>query len=111
MSHLVTNLNDRRLAFEHKYVNDQEVLFKITAKRNKLAAEWVAGLIDLDGTEQEQYIVSFIDLHLEEIGDQALIDKIKIDLGHHGHVLSEMDIQFKLDSLFIEAKDQFMEGL
>ena len=41
----MNTFNDREKGFEKKFANDQEAEFRISAKRNKLLASWVADLL------------------------------------------------------------------
>jgi len=38
----MSSFDDRKKGFEGKFAHDEEILFKINAKRNKLLGEWVA---------------------------------------------------------------------
>ncbi len=43
----MSTFDDREKAFETKYARDQEMQFKIVARRNKLLGRWAAGLMGL----------------------------------------------------------------
>ncbi len=47
----MTSFKDREKGFENKFAHDQEMQFRITARRNRLVGEWAAGLMNL--TEEE----------------------------------------------------------
>ena len=38
----MTTFDDRERAFEAKYAHDQELQFKVAARRNRLVAAWAA---------------------------------------------------------------------
>ena len=38
----MNSFDDRKKGFEGKFAHDEETLFKISAKRNKLLGEWVS---------------------------------------------------------------------
>ena len=38
----MNKFNDREKSFENKFAHDQELQFKVTARRNKYLAEWVS---------------------------------------------------------------------
>jgi len=52
----MNDLNDREKGFERKFANDQEIEFKINAKRNKLLASWAASILKLN-EEQKKIIL------------------------------------------------------
>ena len=41
----MTTFNDREKSFEKKFEKDQELQFKVNARRNKLLGLWAAGLM------------------------------------------------------------------
>ena len=38
----MTNFKDREQAFEAKFARDEEMLFRVTARRNRLLGQWAA---------------------------------------------------------------------
>ena len=50
----MNDFNDREKGFERKFANDQEVEFKINAKRNKLLAIWVANILKLNEEQKKK---------------------------------------------------------
>ena len=51
----MTTFDDRERAFETRYARDQEMQFKITARRNRLLGQWAAGLMGLTEAEADAY--------------------------------------------------------
>ena len=47
----MSTFDDRERAFENKFAHDEEMLFKATARRNKLAGLWAADLMGLSGDD------------------------------------------------------------
>ena len=47
--------NDREKAEEAKYAHDQELEFKVNARRNKLLGLWAAELMGMSGETAEAY--------------------------------------------------------
>ena len=43
----MTTFDDRERAFEAKYARDEEMQFRIIARRNRLLGEWAARLMGL----------------------------------------------------------------
>jgi hypothetical protein len=76
----MNNFNDREKGFERKFVNDQEVEFKISAKRNKLLATWVANILKLNEEQKKIYITEVIKSDFQEAGVEDVFKKIKKDL-------------------------------
>ena len=50
----MSSFEDRKKSFENKFARDEEVRFKIFAKRNKLLGEWAAAKLNID--DKQKYI-------------------------------------------------------
>ena len=96
----MNNFNDREKGFERKFANDQEVEFKINAKRNKLLAIWVANILKLNEEQKKNYIADVIKSDFQEAGDGDVFKKIKKDLT--GKNIQDAEIRQKM-SEFLEA--------
>jgi hypothetical protein len=96
----MNNFDDREKGFERKFVNDQEVEFKINAKRNKLLANWVANILKFNEEQKKNYITEVIKSDFQEAGDQDVFKKIKKDL--EGKNIQDTEIRQKM-SEFLEA--------
>ena len=56
----MTTFNDREKSFEKKFEKDQELQFKVNARRNKLLGLWAAGLMGKSGPDAEAYATGVI---------------------------------------------------
>jgi hypothetical protein len=52
----MTGFDDRQKGFENKYKHDEELKFKVNARRNKLLGEWAGRQLGLAGDELDAYI-------------------------------------------------------
>jgi hypothetical protein len=66
----MTNMNDRRDAFENKFAHDEELKFKATARRNKLLGLWAAEKLGKSGDAADAYAREVIASDFEEAGGQ-----------------------------------------
>jgi len=96
----MNNFNDREKGFERKFANDQEVEFKISAKRNKLLATWVANILKLNEEQKKIYITEVIKSDFQEAGVEDVFKKIKKDL--EGKNIQDTEIRQKM-SEFLET--------
>jgi len=76
----MTNFDDREKRFERKFINEQEVQFKINSKRNKLLANWASEILGFNEQQKKNYINEVIKADFEEAGDDDVFRKIKKDL-------------------------------
>ena len=80
----MTTFDDREKAFEAKYEHDEQLKFKVTARRNKLLGLWAAGLLGKTGADAEAYAKEVVMADFEKPGDSDVIDKLMKDLAAAG---------------------------
>jgi len=98
----MNTFNDREKGFEKKFANDQEAEFRISAKRNKLLASWVADLLKFNEEQKKNYITDVIKADFQEAGDEDVFRKIKKDL--EGKNIQDTEIRQKMSEFLEEAK-------
>ena len=98
----MSNFNEREKSFEKKFANDQEAEFRISAKRNKLLASWVADLLKFSEEQKKNYITDVIKADFQEAGDEDVFRKIKKDL--EGKNIQDTEIRQKMSEFLEEAK-------
>jgi hypothetical protein len=106
----MTTFDDRERAFENKYARDQEMQFKIVARRNRLLGHWAAGLMGLTDVEAESYAKDVVRADFEEAGDEDVIRKVLGDLTSAGVECDEARIREALAHKTVEARRQLMEA-
>jgi hypothetical protein len=97
---------ERKRKHEDKWAHDEELRFKIGARRNKLLGLWAGAELGLTGPAAEEYAKSVVVADLQ--GADAMFRKIRADfdaagLGHSDHV-----IQRQMADLLAQAADQVM---
>jgi hypothetical protein len=106
----MTTFDDRERAFENKYARDQEMQFKVVARRNRLLGHWAAGLMGLTDVEAESYAKDVVRADFEEAGDEDVIRKVLGDLTSAGVECDEARIREALAHKTVEARRQLMEA-
>lgn len=101
---------DRKKAQEGKFAHDQELVFKATARRNKLLGLWAAGKMGLNEADAAAYAASVVKADFEEAGDDDVFRKVKADLDAKGAGLSEHQIRREMDDLMKTAMEQVKAG-
>ncbi len=97
---------DREKGFESKYQHDQEMLFKITARRNKLLGLWTAERLNLEGADADAYAKEVVISDFDEPGDADVVRKVLGDLAEKGIELSEPQLRKEMDRLGAVARDE-----
>ncbi len=105
----MSGFEDRQKGFENKFKHDQELQFKVTARRNKLLGQWVAGKLGLSGAAADDYAKTVVAADFAKPGDDDVIDKVLADLSAKGVTLTKHDIARELTRLADEAKSQVMK--
>lgn len=106
----MTTFDDRERAFEAKYAHDEEMQFRVIARRNRLLGEWAAGLMGLTQTETESYAKDVIRADFEEAGEEDVIRKLLGDLTAAGVDIDEARIRDALAHKTVDARRQLIEA-
>ena len=102
---------ERGKGFEAEFKRNQELQFKVTARRNRLFGLWAAGRIGLtSGESEETYARSVVAADFEKPGDEDVIAKVRSDLAEKGIAVSDAELRSELDRAAAEARKQFSEG-
>ena len=102
----MSSFEDRKKGFEKKFARDEEIQFKISAKKNKYIAEWVSSLLEFDEEKKIQYIQDVIKADFAEAGDEDVFRKIKLDLKDKN--IGDDEIRLKMSELYEQAKSDFL---
>ena len=100
------SFKDREKNFEKKFAHDEELQFKVNARKNKYLGQWASQILSYDQENEKNYIQSVIKADFEEAGDEDVFRKIKLDLKAQN--VSEEDIRKKMDELNEKAKSDFI---
>jgi hypothetical protein len=106
----MTTFDDRERAFETKYARDQDMQFRVAARRNKLLGHWAARLMGLTAAEADAYASDVIRADFEEAGDEDVVRKLLGDLVSAGVDCDEAKIREALEHKTVEARRQLMES-
>ncbi len=105
----MSQFDDRERAFETKYARDEEMQFRIIARRNKLLGQWAATKMGLTEAEAESYAKDVVRADFEEAGDEDVIRKVLGDLTAAGIDCDEDTIRETLDHKTVDARRQIIE--
>ena len=106
----MTTFDDRERAFETKYAHDEELRFRVIARRNRLLGEWAARLMGLSDEETQGYAKDVVRADFEEAGDEDVIRKVLGDLTAAGVECDDAKIREALEHKSVEARRQIIEA-
>ena len=95
----MTTFNDREKAFEKKFEHDQDLQFKVNARKNKLLGLWAAGLMGKSGADAEAYAKEVVVADFEKPGDSDVIEKLVKDLAAAGKPMEDHTIRKQAERL------------
>jgi len=97
---------DRQKGFENKWAHDEELRFKVFARRNKLLGLWAAEHQGLSGAEAEAYARQVVAADFTKPGDEDVFEKVKADLAAKSADISDHSLRRTMDELLETAKEQ-----
>ena len=102
----MSTFDEREKGYEKKFAHDEELQFKISARRNKYLGQWASKILGYDQEKEKEYIQSVIKADFEEAGDEDVFRKLKADLADHN--ISDEEIRKKMNDLHGKAKSEFI---
>lgn len=102
----MSKFDEREKSFEKKFVHDEEIQFKINAKRNKYLGEWAAE--KLGRTDKGIYIQEIIKSDFTEPGDEDVFRKIQSDFKKGSISISDNKIREQMKVFLERAKKDFI---
>ena len=106
----MTTFDDRQRGFEANFVRDEEMAFRIAARRNRLLGHWAAGLMKLTPEEADAYARTVVHADFEEAGDDDVVRKLVGDLAAAGVDVDEVEVRRALAERTVEARRQLLES-
>jgi hypothetical protein len=104
----MTNFNDRERAEEAKFARDEDMAFRVAARRNRLLGQWAAEKMGLTPEETDAYAKEVVQAEFEEAGDEDVIRKVLGDLTSAGCDIDEAGVRGALEAKNVEARRQLM---
>ena len=98
--------DDRKQEFESRYAHDQELRFRVEARRNKLLGLWAAEKLGRSGAEADAYAMEVVKADLQKEGDEDVVAKVMADFTAAGVAQSEHQVRRRMSELLVEAESQ-----
>ena len=105
---MATSFDKREEGFEKKFAHDEELRFKVMARRNKLLGLWAAGLLGKSGADADAYAKEVVIADLEEAGDEDVVRKLTKDLAGKG--VTDQQIRAQMNELLAQAAAQVQKS-
>jgi hypothetical protein len=102
----MSGFDKRREGFESKFVHDEDLRFRATARRDKLLGLWAAERLGLSGSAADDYAKEVVKAEFEEPGDHDIFRKIRRDFDAKSIAISDHQIRREMDDLMKVAMEQ-----
>jgi hypothetical protein len=106
----MTTFDDRDRASEAHFVREDEMAFRITARRNRLLGVWAAHEMNLTPEETDAYATALVHADMEGGGDDDVVRKLVGDMTAAGLDHDEATVRRALAQQMTEARRQLMEA-
>ena len=103
----MSTFDEREKGYERKFQQEQELAFKVRARRNKLLGLWAAKQLGLSGAAAETFANELVASGLEHHGDDPLVERIAKDFADKGVAIDATRVRIELEHCANEAKKQF----
>ena len=103
----MSKFSEREQSFEKKFANDQELQFKVNARRNKYLAEWACGKLGKSDEQKQSYVLEIIKADMKEVGDEDVFRKIKKDFENSAINIDDSEIRNQMSLALERAKKDF----
>ena len=103
----MNKFDERKKSFENKFAKDQELQFKVSAKRNKYLAEWAGLKLGKNAEQKQNYIQEIIKADMEEAGEEDVFRKVKKDFENSAINMDDSEIRNQMSLALERAKKDF----
>ena len=104
----MNKFDERGKSFEKKFLIDEELKFKISARTNKYLGEWAAKVLGIITKDKIQnYIQEVIRSDLQGTGQEDVFRKIKKDFQAASISVEETEIRNQMEKALSRAKEDF----
>jgi hypothetical protein len=106
----MSKFEEREKGYEARFAHDQELAFKVAARRDKLLGLWAAKHLGLSGAAAETYAKDVVSADLAKPGESDVIEKVAADFAAKGIAIDAARIGDELKRCETEAYKQIAAG-
>lgn len=104
----MTTFDKREQGFEAKFIHDEELRFKATARCNKMLGSWAAAQLGLTGDAAATYASELVTANLGSQTTDETLHRVSKDLAPKG--ITEQQIAQRMDEFLHIALAQIEAG-
>lgn len=99
----MTSFDDRQKAYETKFVQDEQKLFKIRARRRKFIGLWAGEKMHMNEEQCLEYALEVIKFGVGKVTVKEIAEKVCNDINNKGVQISLTEVEEKLVQLTEKA--------
>ena len=107
----MTTFQEREQAFEAKFAHDEEFRFLVTARRDKLLAQWTADRLQLTGQSRTDLTSSILALRDGAGHDELVRRHVAQAFTDHGGRIQDLELAAALNQCAAQAQQQLLDGI
>jgi hypothetical protein len=100
----MTGFDDREKAFEEQFAHDQELIFKVRARRDSLFGLWAAEKMGLAEEAAAAYAKEVVAADFHKRDESAIVAKVGNDLAARGVRASEAQLRDEFRRVAAQAR-------
>lgn len=105
----MTDFQEREHAFEAKFAHDEEFRFLVTARRDKLFAQWAAERLRLSDQARTDLTASVLAVRDDKRHDEVLLKQVADAFAEHGSSVPERELAAALNDCAAQARQQLLD--
>ena len=102
----MSKFDDREKGYEGKWKRDEELRFKVTARRNKLLGLWAAQKFGMEGSDADAYAKAVVIADFDRPGDDDVVEKVLADFAKYDIEMTDHGLRKEMARLMDEASRQ-----
>lgn len=108
---MMTFDDERERGFERKFALDQELAFKVAARRNALLGGWAAAQMGLHGPAAEAYIKALVEDEVVHSDPRSVATRIMGDLVARGALVTRPELDALVARFTTRARAEIVRGV
>ncbi len=99
----MSKFDEREKGYEGKWKRDEELRFKVTARRNKLLGLWAAQKFGMEGGDADAYAKTVVIADFDRPGDDDVVEKVLADFAKYDIEMTDHGLRKEMQRLMDEA--------
>lgn len=104
----MSSFDEHEKAEEIRWKHNEEIKFRVLARRNKLLGLWAAERLGLAGSDAEIYAKEIVITQVGKEGENNVLNRVLTDLTVSDSAVDETVVRNQMKQFLTEAKGQIL---